>query len=82
MSIISEPTIDITTGGGRTMSANGPLIRRLRTDAGLSTRALSALAHVAPSTISRVERGQTGPTPPPTWNCSNGQRRRRVARVG
>ena len=46
------------------MSANGPLIRRLRTDAGLTTRELGAIAHVDPSTISRVERGRYESTSP------------------
>lgn len=44
------------------MPPNGPLIRRLRTDAGLSIREIAEQAGVDPGYLSRVERGQGDPT--------------------
>ena len=43
-------------------TTNGPLIRRLRTDAGMTTRELAMVARVDGSTISRAERGRYGST--------------------
>lgn len=44
------------------MAPNGPLIRRLRTDAGMTVRELADRAGVDFGYLSRVERGQGTPT--------------------
>lgn len=44
------------------MQLNGALIRRLRTDANLSTRDLAVQAGIDHGYLSRVERGQGSPT--------------------
>jgi len=44
------------------MSANGLLIKQLRTEAGLSIRALGRLAGVDHTYLSKVERGQARPS--------------------
>lgn len=50
------------------MALNGPLIRRLRTDAGLTTRQLAAKAGVDFGYLSRVERNLA--VPHPRWSAA------------
>lgn len=46
------------------LEVDGPLIRRLREDAGFTLRMLAGRAGLDPASLSRIERGLQDPSPP------------------